>query len=327
MTEWESVEVAMIKKHGIKILPEQTNLLPGESTQVQIVVTLDEPLKVRSIVAKFNGYERTLAKYTKKVNGRTKTKTAEQKHMLCSETFVLQGEDKGILSRSFNSILGVFGGGTGETLPAGEHEFSFDVFIPNDAAASFFGVKCERQYRVELRVDIPFKFDLKKNQRLRILPIKSNVETNSVHVIYPDDTGKSLLDRAFGKKVKLNLALDRDQFMPGQKVLSMLVVESDDPLEVNQIKATLCGHESSYAKFHRDSHDHRHELAEIASPEVISKESTFEFELDIPNSIDPPTGSGKHFDVKWWVEIRLDVPWAKDPTMKIPITLLDKPIS
>ena len=265
----------MIKKHGIKISPQQINLLPGESTQVRVVVTLGEPVKVRGIIAKFAGYERTLAKYTTKVNGKTKTKTAEQKHMLCSETFVLQGESKGFLSRSINSIFSIFKGGAGETLPAGEHEFSFEVFIPGDAAPSFYGVKCERQYRIEVRIDVPFKFDSKQNKRLRVLPIESKVELSSVHVVYPDDTGKSLLDRAFGKKVKLNLALDRDQFKPGEKALAMLVVESDDPLEVDGIKATLCGHEKSKTKLHRDSHDHRHELARDRGPENNLKRVDF----------------------------------------------------
>ena len=316
----------MSMKDVIEIVPEKTTLLPGESTQVRVVVKLSQPVNVRGLVAKFQGYERTLAKYETRVNGRTKTKTAEQKTPLCGETFVLHGENKGTLSRCFDSMFRLFGIGSGVEMPAGIHEFSFEISIPDDAAQSFMGVKCERRYRLEVRLDVPLKFDLQKNLGLRVLASESNVEPSSVHVIYPEDTGKSLLDRAFGKKVKLNLALDHDQFTPGQKVLAMLVVESDDPLEVNQIKTTLCGHESSKTKMHRDSHEHRHELAQIVSPGVISKGSTFEFELKIPDSIDPPSGSGKRFDVKWWVEIRLEIPWAKDPTMKIPIQLLNKPI-
>ena len=309
---------------SIEVIPERSLLLPGESIQVRVVVKLDVPLKVRCIVAEFEGTERTKADYTKEVNGRRKTVTAKEVNMLCAETFVLFGENKGAMSRLADSAASWFGGGSAEEMAAGEHEYSFQVSIPNDAPPSFVGMRCERGYRVKLRVDVPIKFDPTKTEALRVISNEQVEESKPVHVIYPDDTGKSLLDRAFGKKVRLNLALDQDQLTPGHQVLGMLVVESDDPLEVNQIKASLCGLESVRAEGHSDSHLHRHELAKIESPGLISKESTFEFSMDIPESVDPPTESGKRFNVKWWIEIRLHVPWAKDPTMKIPITLLSK---
>jgi hypothetical protein len=54
--------------------------------------------------------------------------------------------------------------------------------------------------------------------------------------------------------------------------------------------------------------------------------SAFEFTLAIPlESAIPPSAAGKHFEIEWRFEIRLDVPWAKDPRIKIPITLHRKP--
>ena len=36
----------------------------------------------------------------------------------------------------------------------------------------------------------------------------------------------------------------------------------------------------------------------------------------------PVSATGKLFSIDWFVEIELDVPWAKDPTIRAPIVLL-----
>jgi hypothetical protein len=57
---------------------------------------------------------------------------------------------------------------------------------------------------------------------------------------------------------------------------------------------------------------------------VISSESVHEFEILVPEIEGPHSQSGNNFEVNWTVEVRLFVPWAKDPTIRVPIRIVPK---
>ena len=58
----------------------------------------------------------------------------------------------------------------------------------------------------------------------------------------------------------------------------------------------------------------------IQTPRVIAPSLSTDFSL--PAEFEgPSTAKGKLFSIDWFVEITLDVPWAKDPKIRAPITL------
>ena len=90
-----------------------------------------------------------------------------------------------------------------------------------------------------------------------------------------------------------------------------------------QIAFVLRQHESSKAHGHSDGHHHRGEAVEIASPGSISGSYSKEFSLPGDSVREmPATAKGQLFSIDWFVQIELDVPWAKDPHVRIPIVLL-----
>ena len=97
--------------------------------------------------------------------------------------------------------------------------------------------------------------------------------------------------------------------------------ESQKPINCRRIRVQLVGVESSEAHGHKDTHIHLGTPHDLDSPGTVTGSYTKEFSL--PAEVAAPlTASGKLFSIAWFVQIELDVPWAKDPKIRVPVTLL-----
>jgi hypothetical protein len=313
----------------IKIAADEIQLERGQDVAVPILIYFDKPTKVRGIRCRFHGAEETTATYTttsvdSKGRSQTQTHTATEHVDIVQEEFLLQGDERmGFFSRIGDSMATWVGGGNHEVIPAGEHEFSVKLNVPADAPGSFKGKKCSVFYRLDVSVDLPIKIDWSQSHSFELPPPQiAHQDINPVHVVFPDASGRSFWDKTFGKDVKLNLALDRDVLSIGDQALAMLTVESPEPLKVNDIEISLVGKESSEAQGHTDGHHYKHPLGQVNSPSLISSESVHEFEILVPELTDPMSQSGTKFDVRWSVDVRLKIPWAKDPVISVPIKLV-----
>jgi len=315
----------------IEIVGGQTALARDRETPVRLVVRFDQPTKVRGIRCRLYGAEKTEATYTKsttdsKGQTKTETKTATEYVEIVNQEFLLQGDQRmGFFSRLIDSVATWVGGGKHEVIEAGEHGFSVNLKIPENAPASFKGKKCEVYYSLDVSVDLPIKIDWSLSQKFDVVPNPvDDAAINPVHVVFPDGSGRSIWDKTFGKDVKLNLAMDRDTFSVGDWGQAMLTVESPEPLRVDDMEISLVGQESSKAHGHTDGHSYKHSLGKIDSPKVLSSESVHEFEILIPKLDGPCSQTGKNFEVSWAIEVRLSIPWAKDPVIRIPVRIVPK---
>lgn len=118
----------------------------GQTVSGRLVVEIDEPKKLRSIIVKFKGEaeckwteRRTVAR-----NGKSETVTTHYR-----------GYEK-----YFENSEKVFGGsGITEVLPAGEHSFLFSMMLFNHLPSSFEGQYGYVRYTVKATLDRPWKFD------------------------------------------------------------------------------------------------------------------------------------------------------------------------
>lgn len=314
---------------NIEIKPSQRRLVPGEETPITVVVQFDKPTKVRGIHALFHGAERTEANYTvtttdSKGRTKTETRTAVDHVDIVRDEFLLLGDPrKGFFSRLGDSMATWVGGGSHQLVEPGSHEFELTLAIPRQSPATFQGKKCSVFYRLKISVDLPIKYDWSHSDDFEVAPERIEFrDAQPVHVVFPDEGGRSFWDKTFGKDVKLNLAMDRDALTVGEQALAMLTVESPEPLNVDKMEISLVGKESSEAGGHRDSHAHHHSLGQIESPNVISTRSVHEFEIVVPPLDAPHTQVGTKFQIDWTIEVRLYIPWAKDPVIRVPVTIL-----
>jgi hypothetical protein len=316
----------------IEIIPESSVLPRGQVVPVKIRAHFDKPTKIRGIKARFHGAERTEADYTttttdSKGNTTTNHHTAVQFVNVVQQDFVLHGDPaEGCFATVADSVASLFGGGSGKKIDAGSHEFDVEVSVPPDAPASFTGKKCSVFYRLLVQVDVPLWTDPKSEFSFTVLPVPQPEEkTKPILKTYPDPvTGRGFWDKTFGKNVQMDVALDRDCFKSGEEVSGMISLRTIDPLKLNRIAISMIGVEYSEADGHTDNYRHAIPVSEIATPAIITNEFVQEFSFR-PVADVPATNVGTKFRIEWSVEVRLDVSWAKDTIISIPVVFTSSP--
>lgn len=310
----------------IHIQPPSDELVPGETAGIPVKLVLDVPLKVRGVHATFHGAEETKANYTtyNAATKSTQTHTAvEHVDIVKTESLLSGRERKGFFGNIADGLSTLFGGGEHDVLQPGEYPFDVEVQIPSPARPSFAGQKCRVFYELSVRVDIPLSRDVTALQAFRVsggpeteLPPSAPVRTR-----YPEDQPRGLLDSWFSPDVRVEAALRQNTFREGDTLEGIFALETPKPLEFRAIDVRLISVENTTAHGHTDSHTHAGEPVRIATQGVI--EGTHSQRFDLPVALPgPPTTRGERFSIDSFLQIELDVPWAKDPKVRVPVRLL-----
>ena len=318
----------MIMSNEISIQRPVEELTRGRSVKVPVSMRLETPVKVRGIHARFHGAEETKATYTTTTStGKsttTTTHTAVEHVTITEQKHVLAGRERGGFFANLGDALAtLFGGGRHLVMSPGEYEYVVDVSLPADAPPTHEGDRSRVFYELTVFVDIPLGRDMKAVHSFQLAPLPLERTVSPVRVRYPDDEGRGFWDKLLGPDVRIELALAKDVLSRGESVDGLFQVETDQPVDVRAIRVRLVGHESSQAHGHSDGHHYRGEPVEVAAPGSIQGTYSERFTLTADSVKDmPPTAKGKLFSIDWFVQVELDVPWAKDPTIRAPIVLL-----
>ncbi len=312
----------------IRIQSPTETLQRGEKVQIPVILWLERRLKVRGIHAKFLGAEETKANYTttstdSKGRVTTHTHTAVQHVEITSQQQLLAGnEPLGFFGNMSDAVATVLGAGQHDTLEPGEHAFSVEISIPADAAATHEGKKTRVFYELSMHVDVPAGFDLKAKQSFHVEPLPlAKYETKPVRTRYPDDAGRGLFDAFVTPNVRVEMALAADKYQPHEMIEGIFTIEPEQALTCRRILVQLIGIETSEANGHRDSYVHVGEPRDLGTPGTVIKTYSQEFSLPA-ETVAPRTTRGEKFSIDWFVQVQLDVPWAKDPTIRTPIEML-----
>lgn len=318
----------------IVIRPPADELPRGKTMKVPITLRLESPVKVRGIHARFHGAEETKATYTTtstsgKGQTTTTTHTAVEHVTITEREQLLEGRERaGFFGNLWDAVATMFGGGRHRVMSPGEYDYEVEVSIPADAPLTHEGDRSRVFYELTGLVDIPLGRDLKAVHSFRVASLPFQPQVSPVRVRYPDDEGRGFWDKVLGPDVRIELALAKNVLYRGGSVDGIFQVETDQPVEVQAIRVRLVGHESSEAHGHSDSHQYTGEAIEVASPGSIQGTYSERFSLPADTVRDMPvTAKGKLFSIDWFVQIELDVPWAKDPTIRAPIKLLPETVA
>lgn len=313
----------------IEFLTDVKYLIPGETVTVPIAINLEKRSKIKNITARFHAAERSEAQYTETSTDsdgdrKTETKTAVEYNHIVDEQFLLTGEEPmGCMASIGDFFASLIGAGKGEYLEAGRHEYSVTFKIPDDAPPSMDGQKCEIFYKLSARVNRPLAVDFREEKAFEVAPTIEMIQGEPAVAYYPDDTGRSFWDKAFGKDARLTLAVRSDVATPGDKIIALFQADTDSPIKIRSATARLVCVENTRADGHTDSHTHTSEPVTIATAQEIHGGFSTELIIDA-ESIGPMTTNAKNFTVRWFVEVVMDVPWATDPIIRTPIRLIGK---
>ena len=303
-------------------------LVPGEAVRVRVVLVLGESVKVRGVHAEFWGAEETRAVYTT-YNAATKStqvQTAVQHEDVVKEEYLLSGrERKGFVGTVADGFATLFGGGEHDVLRAGVYEFEAELVLPAGAPVSFEGAKCRVFYELKAWVDVPMGRDMKAKRSFEVkgdVAVIDGVGGGLPMVVkYPEDKAKGFWDSWLKPDVKVEAGLDRDVLRAGEVVGGTFVMETGERLAYRSIKVRLVCVEKSEAHGHHDGHTHEGAAHEVAGEGVIEGIYSADFELPI-ECVGPIAAKGKRFAVEHFVQIELDVPWAKDPKVLLPVRVV-----
>ena len=310
----------------IQIESTVDHLTPGATVRLPVLLVLNKALKVRGVHATFHGAEETKATYTT-YNAATKTNqthtAVEHIDIVKSEFLLFGSERKGFFGNLTDGFATLLGGGKHEVLQPGEHPFEVEVRIPQDARPSFAGEKCRIFYELSVLADIPLGRDLKALQSFR-LPDVSNPDLpppEPVRTRYPDDQAPGLFESWLSPDLQVEVALRQSTFRQGDTIEGIFQVETPKPLNYNAVNVRLITAEKTEAHGHSDSFTHSGKAVQIATQGVIdgSYSQRFQIEASCPG---PWKTQGRLFSIDCFLQIELDVPWAKDPKIRVPISLV-----
>ncbi|MEX0713403.1 MAG: sporulation protein [Pirellulales bacterium] len=303
-------------------------LVRGETVVVPIVLTLEKRLKVRGIHARFWGAEETKATYTTtstdgKGHTTTHTHTAVEHVHIVDQQKVLAGHERlGCFRGLGDALATLVGGGRHVVLEPREHSFEVDVMVPDGAPATHAGTNSRIFYELSVRCDVPLAFDLKAKHSFDVAPLPAaDPPSQSVRVRYPGDGGGGFWDKLLAPDVRVELALAGDVFRQGETIEGIVMIENDKPLTINALWASLVATEQTQAQGHHESAHHAGQRVQICDANPIQGRLSQTFSLPVELA-GPPTLRGKLFSIDWFVQVQLDVPWAKDPKIRTPIRLL-----
>ena len=305
-------------------------LVAGGHATLRFRTTAREPVKVRGAHASFVGYEETKAVYTTTTISGSPPKSTIAVHTALERTVLIEkcktfmGRARaGFFRNLADGALTLLGGGAHNELSKGSHDVLLEVDLPVDLAETFCAEKVRVVYEAQIHFDIPAGRDFRHTVTFAVPPasLGGDVDSKPLTIRYPENSGRGFFDTVFGPDVSLRVELPSSVVQRGGSLGGELeILFPDKPAKVEAVVCQLIRRESSTAQGHKDRHK-KMIVAERLPQRPGTAHLVVPFELRLPDAM-IPTCHGAKFAIVHELAISLDVPWAKDPTIRIPVVVV-----
>ncbi len=320
-----------MSRHDVEadITLDERRLTPGGTATVRIRTTAHEPVKIRGAHVEFVGYEQTQATYVTTTGKTTTVQTATERNTVVEEQRTFQGRaPAGFFGNLKDGALTLLGGGDHEELPEGDHDVVLEVDLPAGMPESFEGKKVKVAYEASIHLDIPGGRDFRHKVTFEAPPLRDDdedvddVAAEPLMILYPEDASRGFFDSVFGPEVTMRVELSSTVVRRGGVLTGTIEVGFPDRApRVRALACALLRRESSKAHGHTDGHTEKIVTERFPQGEGGTDSLFIQFDVRLPDEM-IPTCSGAKFTIVHELAISLDVPWAKDPTIRIPITVV-----
>ncbi len=305
----------------------KTDFIGGETIEGELELKIDTAIPVRGVRVLFHGFERS---YWTTGSGRVRTSVSGRNRAIHSETRDLFKQDvtlfgdppletAALISDSFS---GLFSSGHYRTLEPGSYRYPFSCKLPERLPGDYEddADRTKIAYLVKGYVDIPLKVDVQQTVPL------------TMHEAFDESTAQAVSaagDKEFAfsgeAPVKLSASLDQNLHLPGDTVNCKLRVKNKSKKKIKGVIATLQKTETLSAKGAtstktQDVHSARYGKTTVAA----GKTADIELDFTIPNNLYPTILSGELVKVEYKIDFRLDIPWAVDLHVAVPIVLVEE---
>jgi hypothetical protein len=309
----------------VDITLDEAELIRGGTATLRFRTTTRTPVRIRGAHAHFIGYEETEAVYVTSTGKTTTVSVATERNLLVEKRETFQGRaHAGFFRNLADGALTLLGGGDHDELPRGSHDVLLKVDLPAELSESVFGKKVKVVYEAAIDIDIPVARDFRHSVTFALGPPSGDddLDPAPLTIRYPEDAKRGFFDAMFGPEVAMRIELPATVVRRGGTVAGTLEVRFPDrPATVEAIVCHLLRHERSQAHGHADHHAEPIATARLEQRQSDANHLLAPFEVRLPEAM-IPTCTGAKFTVAYELAVSLDVPWAKDPTIRIPITVV-----
>ena len=268
-----------------KITLPKRDYVTGENLEGFVVITCDKPFQANSIRVKFVGREHTKIVVS---DGDSSTTYREEKDY-CDQSLTLRREGE---------------------IEYGETRLPFNFKIPENTLPTYHGTWGNVEYTLEAKIDIPWAFDIVSRGDITVKNFPRPPKSNPIRAM---SDSKEFPD--------LQVEMASDVVCIGDEL--RFKVCTSDAVKMRGLKVEVVNRE--WAKAKRVTRDGDNTvLYKFFPKENIRQNSWITMRLKTGPRI-PPTFDTEIMTSKVLLKVTIDIPWAFDTSVYVPIHVLHCP--
>ncbi len=298
----------------------QQEFTGGDTVAGEVMVRLDRDTPLRGIRLMLKGYEKASWREGSGKHRHTHSET----HNFFDEQFTLHGRPRlGLGELVADSFKGVFSNEHYEVLRAGTYRYPFSYVLPPDLPGNYESAQTNSRiyYGLKAQVDLPLKFDL---QAERSLVVHEPAKPAAVQAVTQRLTKKFLFDS--DSLVEAAVHMDKDTFAVGEVLHCQLQVINRAPKKEIQA-ATLALRQVESLQADGRTHERNIEIVRCRFEKCrfpLKQRTTVDLTLDLPGNLYPTIALGSLVKLHYELQVTLDIPWAVDAKLSVPIRLVPR---
>lgn len=301
----------------ITVETDKQEYLGGEEIHGRCTAHIDAPIEMRGLRVRLHGFERS---HWTSGSGKSRHTHSQTRDFFKEEITLLGRPPLSTTGLVGDALKGLFAKGDYETLPAGEYSHEFSYRLPPELPADYeSGGPSRIAYLVTAYVDLPLKADLSSELRLGV---REPFDPQTVRPAAGETVKRFLFQRS--TPLSMSVALERDTFCANDRVRGGLAVLNESGKRPRRIIVELLRTIRLRAGSSSSTRSEGVPLGAIPDP-VIERGTPAKFDLDfaVPPNLASTSIRGELVKVSYELVVSLDVPWALDPKVRIPVTIVE----
>jgi len=300
------------------ITTEKDDYTGGETIRGQAVLTVDEPVVARGVRIRFQAYEHA---YWTTGSGKNRTTHQETKYHVNQDVTVFGQEPLGTMAIMADALKGIFTKSHYDVIQPGTYEYGFEFVLPPNVPADYeSGGSSKIAYEVTAYVDIPLKYDI---EAVKKLTVYETIDHGKVKPVTGSNSKTFMFDS--GNPLDMSVTIDSNMYFPGDKGQGVLEVTNRSSKDIDVITISLQQVTHLKAHYSKTTRTETIELNRMDKPVIPKGQPTsFKFDFQIPQHMYSTSMSGEVVRVEYQLVVNLDVPWAIDLDVCLPIVLLEE---
>lgn len=196
------------------------------------------------------------------------------------------------------------------SLAKGRHEHRFSVDIPSWLPPGYDGDRCSVWHEIAVRLDVDWAIDPTKTFAPKVIPLRRRVNASRVQI----RSGPSFHD-----SIIVEIALQSTSVVQGGAIEGSVAVRNAKSKRFDAVELAIVG--SATMALGRGDRRRGFEKRFRIEAERFPDGRSVPFSLPIDATVIPSFTNG-FIDHDVMLEVRLDIPWASDPSFGVPLEIL-----